>query len=116
VFYLANTVPRDSTAEKRFQFRVAAVEAGGWSQGPFATKGERAGWRTIAELWQTACFGVSPAHTDQPFPLQEHEAPWLALSLSAGQCRRLLNDAPVRSSTTASEWEPLGPLCDSLAP
>lgn len=115
LFYLANTAPRDSDADKRFRLRVVDPEAGAWSHNVFASSAERVGWETIAELWQSACVPESDAE-DAPFPMKGHEAPWLALSLAAEPCAALLDDARAASAADGgTDWRALGRLCEGQA-
>lgn len=115
LFYIANAVPRESEAEKRFHFRVMDPSNGPWHRGIFATEESRRSWRTIASLWERSCSAGNPALSETPFPLQAHEAPWLSLSLDAGQCGALVEDMsgdPVVAE--AGGREALLELCASL--
>lgn len=108
LFYIANAVPKDSEAEKRFEFRVLDPHANPWKSSVFETEEEQTGWRVIASMWEKSCSARFPGLSDAPFPLQAHEAPWLSLSLTSGQCRGLIED------TAVAEAEGLLALCDAL--
>lgn len=113
VFYVANTVPRESEKEKRFHLQVMDPDPGWWRDNVFASDEERVGWEAIESLWEAACLPQVPGLDAPPFPLQPHEAPWLALSLGAGQCHALLEDSRVASSGRV-DWDSLMELCSSL--
>ena len=69
VFYVANTVHRDSETEKRFHFRVADARPGPWHENLFDTEEHRAGWQMIESMWETACAVRHPGLVAEPFPL-----------------------------------------------
>jgi hypothetical protein len=116
LFYVANAVPRDGDADKRFHFRVMDVRAGPWREADFASPEVRALWRQLGTLWESACRPTHPALGEEPFPMKEHEAPWLGLSLSAGQCSALVEDARATAEgKEPADWDALAGLCRSLA-
>jgi len=115
LFYVANSVPRESEEEKRFHFRVVDAQAGPWRANVFETEADAQGWRTLAALWQRSRAADDPAMAEPPFPFKEHEAPWLALSLSSGQCRALVADSrEAAAASDPTDWAFLGALCDAL--
>ena len=115
LFYIANAVPKGSEDEKRFHFRVMDPHANLWDPSVFASQEHEDGWRTIASLWERSCSTRIPSLTETPFPLQEHEAPWLSLSLTSGQCRALVEDARDRSAAGAGvDRDRLLGLCSAL--
>lgn len=119
VFYIANSVHKDSEEEKRFHFRVVEAGAGPWRTDVFDTPEAQGRWRTIASMWERSCSTEIPALAAAPFPLKEHEAPWVGFSLDSRQCHALVEDARGATAVTdgASEpvdWSGLLDLCESL--
>ncbi|MDH3733006.1 MAG: hypothetical protein OEU54_05705 [Gemmatimonadota bacterium] len=115
LFYIANAVPKGGNREKRFHFRVMDPSRSPWRRGVFATEESQAGWRTIATLWERSCATRLPALSETPFPLQAHEAPWLSLSLTAGQCGSLIDDMSADPAVAeAGGRDVLLELCSAL--
>jgi len=114
LFYVANAVPKESDAEKRFHFHVVEPGPGRWLENLFADDEARAGWEAIAGLWESACAVGDPALAEAPFPLQPHEAPWLASAMTAGQCEALVGDAREDGPDERSDWDDLTRLCGEL--
>lgn len=115
VFYVANSVSRESEAEKRFHFRVVDVQAGPWHANVFETEADASGWRTLAGLWQRSRAVDDPAMAEAPFPFQDHEAPWLALSLTSSQCHALVADSREKAEASHPiDWRFLDGLCTAL--
>jgi hypothetical protein len=85
VFYIANLVPRDSTASKRFELRVVDPAAERHSANLFASPARREAADAIGELWRQTCAPTLTAFRPQ-------EAAWAYLSLSPAQCRQLVED------------------------
>jgi hypothetical protein len=84
VFYIANLVPRDSPAAKRFELRVVDPAATRHTTNLFAAARREAA-DAIGELWRQTC---EPALT----PFRPQEAAWAYLSLSPAQCRQLVEE------------------------
>ncbi len=118
LFYIANSVPKDSDAQKRFHFRVLDPDQGVWRDREILGDDVRPQWRTIASMWEKACFAENPELAAQPFPMDAHEAPWLGLSLSAGQCHALVDETREASGSNVTsetiDWAALGRACESL--
>ncbi len=85
VFYLANLVPKESTQPKRFELRVVDPSAARRMQSVFAAPARRDAADAIGELWRQTC---APALTQ----FRPQEAAWAFTSLSAAQCRQLVED------------------------
>lgn len=121
LFFLSNEVPREADAEKRFRFRVVDPSARGWRTKTPTSAETAALWRRLGELWQDACKTDLPALGTTPFPLQEHELPLQAMSLTVPQCEALVHDArgaapPAGSTTSSVDWDALGALCRAVEP
>ena len=85
VFYVANLVPKDSAAPKRFELRVADPAAERRAANLFASPARRELADAVGELWRQSC---APELT----PFRPQEAAWAFLSLSPTQCRQLVNE------------------------
>ena len=117
LFYIANSVPRDSDDPKRFHFRVVDPRSGPWPEGVFEGEGRLAGWQTIESLWEQACLPSAGSGRADPFPLDAHEAPWLGLSLDVGACQALLRDSRAAGESAGDQdWRALERLCLLLEP
>ena len=91
VFYIANVVPRDSAAPKRFELRVVDPAAERHWANLFASPARREAADAIGELWRQTC---APALT----AFRPQEAAWAYVSLSPAQCRQLVEE----------RWAPAG--------
>ena len=113
LFYVANAVPKDSPAEKRFYFRVVDPAAALWVAPRDWDGATRSAWQAIAGLWGARCSADRPDLGSDPFPLQEHEAPWLAHSLGERACVALLDDARAAGAVLpgAETWDGLAAAC-----
>lgn len=107
LFYIANAVPRESGAEKRFHFRVVDPADAPW--GPPTRPEHATGWETIASLWESSCTATHAQLTHDPFPLDAHEAVWTGRALSQAQCTALVEDA-----APSADAEGLLALCSTL--
>ena len=85
LFYIANLVPRDSAAPKRFELRVVNPAAERHSANLFASPARREAADAIGELWRQTCAPTLTAFRPQ-------EAAWAYVSLSPAQCRQLVED------------------------
>jgi hypothetical protein len=85
VFYLANLVAKDSTQPKRFELRVVDPGKAKRVQSVFASPARRDAADAIGELWRQSCAPSMATFRPQ-------EAAWAFTSLSAAQCRQLVDD------------------------
>jgi hypothetical protein len=85
VFYLANLVAKDSPQAKRFELRVVDPAAARRVQSVFASPARREAADAIGELWRQTC-------APNLAPFRPQEAAWAFMSLSAAQCRQLVDD------------------------
>lgn len=85
VFYIANLVPRDSAAPKRFELRVIDPAAARHTTNLFTSAIRREAAAAIGELWRQTC---EPNMT----PFRPQEAEWAYLGLSPAQCRQLVEE------------------------
>lgn len=121
LFYLSNTAPRESAEEKRFRFRVVDPSSRGWRTRGMSTDADAALWTELGELWQEACV-VPDADLadsndgDAPFPLDEHELPAQAMSLTPAQCGALVRDAQLGEASDDRDWAALEGLCHAIQP
>jgi len=100
LFYISNTVPKNSDAPPRFHFTVVDPERERTFANFFADDRRRAVAETIGELWRRTC---APALE----PFQPNEAPWVLMSLPADQCRALVeahgdDSEPAKADLTAA--------------
>ena len=93
LFYIQNRVARDSEREKRFHFQVVDPNATPWQSATLDSPETAARWAELGELWEAACVPPQEPVDSLPFPLAEHELPFQALGLSAGQCTALVADS-----------------------
>ena len=115
LFFLSNTAPRESEAEKRFRFRVVDPNSRGWRTRGMMTDADAALWGELGVLWQSACMADAPADAD-PFPLDPHELPAQAMSLTPAQCGALVRDARAGEATEDRDWAALEGLCRAIEP
>lgn len=99
VFYIFNSTPKDSNAEKRFSLKVVDPSAELFMANVFADDETRGLASKLGTMWQSDCGGE---------PLKEHEAPWVLASLSGEQCDALVD---AHSQSTSSKQE-LHRLCE----
>lgn len=85
LFYVANLVPKDSTAAKRFELRVVDPASQRLAASVFASPARREAAEAIGELWRGTC---APAQA----PYRPQEAAWTFLSLSRAQCEQLIDE------------------------
>ena len=85
LFYVANLVPKDATAAKRFELRVVDPAAERRAASVFASPARREAAEAIGELWRHSC---APAQA----PYRPQEAAWTFLSLSRAQCEQLVTE------------------------
>ncbi|MDA1102247.1 MAG: hypothetical protein O2956_01435, partial [Gemmatimonadetes bacterium] len=122
LFFLANTAPRDSEAEKRFRFRVVDPGSRGWRTTTLASDAQRDLWTELGTLWQAACMPSLAALQAEPFPLDAHELSGQALALSPKQCEALISDARAEAHEGGTEgpsgrdWDGLTGLCRAIEP
>ncbi len=83
LFYVFNTTPKDSEAEKRFAFKVVDPSAELTMANIFADASNAELAAAIGGLWQSTCGGK---------PSKPHEAPWMFASLSQPQCNQLVEE------------------------
>ena len=115
LFFIANTTPRDHEGEKRFHFRVMDPRGGRWTEAPFVTPEMDEAWQALAAHWEQSCGSRVTSLAEAPFPLQVHEAPWLALALDERQCRALVHDARA-ASAVGDDGADKPDLCRPAAP
>ena len=115
LFFLSNTAPRESEEEKRFRFRVVDPNSRGWRTRDMMTVRDAALWSELGALWQNACLGSAPAD-GEPFPLDPHELPAQAMSLTPVQCEALILDARLGESNPDRNWTELEALCRAIEP
>ncbi|NNL29588.1 MAG: hypothetical protein HKO77_01130, partial [Gemmatimonadetes bacterium] len=111
LFYISNRVPRGSEEAKRFDFRVVDPTSRGWRPKP-TTSTEMALWAELGDLWQHAC--MAGRAEDELFPLDAHELPLHALSLTVPQCTALVNDTRDDESAGDQDWDALMELCQTV--
>ncbi len=119
LFYLSNTAPRESEAEKRFRFRVVDPNSRGWRTRGMMDAADAALWGELGALWQNACIGPDGGRSivregDDPFPLDEHELPGQAMSLTPAQCGALVRDAQEGEAAEDRDWVALEGLCRAI--
>lgn len=85
LFYVANLVPKEATAAKRFELRVVDPAAERRAASVFASPARREAAEAIGELWRHSC---APAQA----PYRPQEAAWTFLSLSRAQCEQLVTE------------------------
>lgn len=85
LFYIANLVPKDSAAAKRFELRVVDPAAERRAASVFATPVRREAAEAIGELWRQSC-------APDLAPYRPQEAAWTFLSLAPAQCEQLVTD------------------------
>lgn len=83
VFYVSNLAPKNSDAAKRFALRVADPARARRHERLFTSPVRREAAEAIGELWRQTC---APSLT----PFRPQEAAWAFTSLSAAQCRQLV--------------------------
>lgn len=82
---MANLVPKDSTAAKRFELRVVDPASQRLAASVFTSTARREAAEAIGELWRHTC---APAQA----PYRPQEAAWTFLSLSRAQCEQLIDE------------------------
>jgi hypothetical protein len=85
LFYIANTAPKNSSEPKHFRLAVIDPSREVYFANLFADPNRRSVAEAIGDLWLSSC-----ASGMQPF--KAGEAPWAFMSLSASQCRKLVED------------------------
>ncbi len=85
LFYVSNATPKDSDADKRFAFTVVDPSREVFASNLLADDDRRALASAIGTAWREAC---SPGLSE----FQRDEAAWYFMSLSADQCRSLVED------------------------
>jgi hypothetical protein len=85
LFYIANLVPRQSPAPKRFELRVVDPAAERRAANVFTSAARREAAEAIGELWRQTC---APGQA----PFRPQEAAWAYLSLTPAQCRQLIEE------------------------
>lgn len=85
LFYIANLVPKDSAAAKRFELRVVDPAAERRAASVFATPARREAAEAVGELWRQSC-------APDLAPYRPQEAAWTFLSLSPAQCEQLVTE------------------------
>jgi hypothetical protein len=116
LFFLSNNVPRESEADKHFDFRVVDPAARGWRTEVPADPTAAAKWAALGRLWERSCSDRVAALDAEPFPLDEHELTLQAMSLNVPQCRALVADG--RSADEADPtiaWDELDELCRAIS-
>lgn len=111
LFFISNTKPRESEADKRFRFRVVNPAGRGWRTRTMATADDAALWTELGTLWQAAC---AASNATDPFPLELHELPAQAMALTPAQCGALVRDS--QESVAGGNWEQLADLCTAIQP
>ena len=83
VFYIANTVPKETEGPKRFRFAVVDPDREVYFANLFADPARRESAEAIGSLWLSTCApGMKP--------FKAGEAPWAFMSLSRSQCEDLV--------------------------
>lgn len=85
VFFVSNLVPKTSDAPKRFELRVVDPSRQRRIASLFTSPVRRELADAIGELWRQSC---APTLT----PFRPQEAAWAFASLSAAQCRQLVDE------------------------
>ena len=114
LFFLSNTAPRESEGEKRFRFRVVDPASRGWRTKTLGSPEHASKWAELGLLWQRACTPSLPSLGVEPFPLEEHELPVQAMSLSARQCQALVEDARSEAGAGGMDWDALTGFCTAI--
>jgi hypothetical protein len=83
VFYIANTVPKESQGPKRFRFAVVDPDREVYFANLFSDPARRDAAEAIGNLWLSSC---APAMS----PFKAGEAAWAFMSLSGAQCEELV--------------------------
>ena len=116
LFFLTNTVPRDSESGKLFDFRVVDPAARGWRTSLPDESGAVARWTELGRLWERSCAPRLPELAEDPFPLDEHELPLQAMSLNVPQCEALVADARSADGADGStDWDGLAEMCRAVS-
>jgi hypothetical protein len=116
LFFLTNSVPREAESGKRFEFRVVDPASRGWRTELPSDPAVAELWRTLGDAWEQACAPSLEALSQEPFPLDPHELPLQAMSLSVPQCEALVADT--RSSPDAAadlDWNRMSDLCRAVS-
>ncbi len=121
LFFISNTTPRDSEAEKRFSFRVVDPAARGWRTRTLAGATDSDHWAELGRLWQAACIPPESTTEGGIFPLDAHEIPLQAMSLTPRQCEALVRDARTEAEEAGgadggSDWDALAGFCRAIEP
>lgn len=114
LFYLSNTVPRESEEEKRFLFHVVDPTSRGWRTSPADAHETMALWTELGALWQRSCQPRVDALGATPFPLDEHELPLQAMALNVPQCAALVRDAREADPDSDVPFDRLASLCKAV--
>ncbi len=83
VFYIANTVPKESDGPKRFRLAVVDPDREVYFANLFADPERRDAAEAIGNLWLSSC-------APEVRPFKTGEAPWAFMSLSRTQCEELV--------------------------
>jgi hypothetical protein len=85
LFYISNAVPRQSSEQKRFLLTVVDPAGPRRATSLFTSAARRETADAIGELWRQTC---APSLS----PYRPQEAAWAFLSLSAAQCKQLVEE------------------------
>jgi hypothetical protein len=84
LFYIANAVPKNSDAPKRFHFKVVDPGREPTMASVFASTERLTLATAVGRMWESSC------RTEAAKPLEDHEAPWILASLTSADCRALI--------------------------
>jgi hypothetical protein len=98
LFYIGNGAPKNSDATKHFYFKVVDPSREQAMGSVFQDPARRELAAALGRLWESACAAEAAA------PLEDHEAPWVVLSLSRTDCQSLVRE----------RWSPAYPARENL--
>jgi hypothetical protein len=116
LFFISNSVSRESEMEKRFSFRVVDPVSRGWRTRTLDTASDAGMWAELGTLWQSACTPTVAGLAADPFPLDAHELPAQAMALTPVQCEALVRDSRAVSQYEVAEWDALADFCRAIEP
>jgi len=104
IFYINHPLPT-SADERRYEFRVIDPDAGQFSKNLFDVPGTVEVAQEIGRLWTSRCHDVNN------YEYAAHELPFFVYSMTAAQCRALVQDA---DGMSADERASLAESCDAI--
>jgi hypothetical protein len=96
LFYIANTEPKQSSAPKRFLFKVVDPSREVFMANFFADPEARIAAETVGRLWRETC-------ASEMAEFKAGEAAWLLMSLSENHCRALVERHWTGTSPTRAD-------------